>query len=85
MAIKQNNLLARKDKAMKATLTFHSMELAKDFASKWTRHTLTGHTMSAVKPNGIVTVDVCNIDEAKKVFINSYVNDTLTDKGLIIS
>ena len=62
---------------MKATLTFQSIEIAKDFSSKWACKTLTGHDMSAVKKDGSVDVTVYDIDETKKQFIESYIAEQL--------
>jgi hypothetical protein len=60
---------------MKATLTFQSVETAKDFASKWACKTLSGHDMSAVKSDGSVDVTVYDITEEKKEFIELYISE----------
>jgi len=57
-----------------AVLIFPSHCTAKDFAINWTRATLTGHTIGAVKQDKSVSVTIYNIDTAKKAWINNYIN-----------
>ena len=60
---------------MKATLTFSSIENAKDFASKWAAKTLSGHDMSKVQADGSVDVTVYDVTEDKKAFIENYISE----------
>ncbi len=59
---------------MKATLTFPNINMAKKFASQWAYKTCCGNDMSAVKEDGSVDVTVYDVDEAKKQFIEDFVN-----------
>ena len=60
-------------KMVKAILEFSNRQLAADFGKAWVRETLTGHDMSAVRPDGSVRVTVYDVDEKKKEFIETYV------------
>jgi hypothetical protein len=65
-----------------ATLNFKSGTMANKFASIWSHKTLTGHTVSAIKTDGSVDVTVYNVDNIKKSFIDSYINDQNNKGGL---
>ena len=61
---------------MKATLSFNDIDTAKQFASYWACNTLTGHDMSAVKPDGSVNVIVYNVTDEKKQLIDRFIAST---------
>lgn len=58
---------------MDATLTFQSREEAKSFARAWEKYTLKGHTVSSTKEDGITNVELYEITELGKTFIDQYV------------
>lgn len=66
---------------MKATLTFNNIDTAKQFTSHWACNTLTGHDMSAVGPDGSVSVTVYNVTDEKKQLIESFIT-SVEDKSL---
>jgi len=49
---------------MKATLTFPTRQLAEDFATDWSRKTLSGHTVGSGEEN--VEVSIYNITDGDK-------------------
>ena len=58
---------------MDAILTFKSREEAQSFAREWEMHTLKGHTISAIKEDGSTNVDLYEITELGKTWIDQYV------------
>ena len=58
---------------MDATLTFQSREEAQSFAKAWASHTLKGHTISAIKADGNTDVELHEITDTGKTFIDQYV------------
>ena len=62
---------------MKATLTFNNIDTAKQFTSHWACNTLTGHDMSAVNPDGSVSVTVYNVTDEKKQLIDSFISSAV--------
>ena len=56
-----------------ATLTFTDRDTAKDFTSRWSCHTLTGHNTSATHEDGSVVVKVYNVGDEEKAFIDAYI------------
>ena len=59
---------------MKATLTFQDRATAKTFASFWAFATLTGYTIGGTEyTDGVTTVDVYNVDDAKQQLINKFI------------
>ena len=58
---------------MDATLTFKTREEAESFAKEWSRHTLKGHTVSHTKSDGKTTVDLYEVTEHGKTFVDQYV------------
>ena len=58
---------------MDATLTFQSREEAQSFARAWAMHTLKGHTVSAIKEDGRTDVELHEITELGKTWIDQYV------------
>lgn len=58
---------------MNVTLTFGTREEAVSFAKEWSRHTLKGHTISSTKPDGKVTVDLYEVTDHRKTFVDQYV------------
>tara|TARA_R110000744_G_scaffold73521_1_gene147167 strand:+ start:329 stop:517 length:189 start_codon:yes stop_codon:yes gene_type:complete len=61
---------------MDATLTFQDRETAKTFASLWAFATLTGHTISATGADGVTTVEVYDVTDAKKAIIDKFIEVT---------
>jgi hypothetical protein len=62
----------------KATLSFPSNDMAQDFAKRWSRKTLTGHDMTAIRPDGSRDVTVYGVTEEHKAFISAYI-ETITN------
>ena len=58
---------------MDAILTFKSREEAQSFARTWELHTLKGHTISAIKKDGSTDVELHEITELGKTWIDQYV------------
>ncbi len=56
----------------KATLTFTTRETAESFATQWTRHTLTGHTIGSGMTG--VKVVLHNVSDDDKEWINSTIS-----------
>mgnify|MGYP001286414152 CR=1 FL=1 len=56
---------------MKATLTFPTRQLAEDFATDWSRKTLSGHTVGSGEEN--VEVSIYNITDGDKDWVDNYV------------
>jgi len=61
---------------MNATLTFQDRATAKAFASLWAFATLTGHTISATGADGVTTVEVYDVTDAKKAIIDKFIEVT---------
>ena len=59
---------------MDATLTFQDRETAKTFASFWAFATMTGHTISATGADGVTTVEVYDVTDAKKAIIEDFMD-----------
>ena len=57
---------------MRVELKFATRAQAKEFSRAWVFHTLTGTLMSAGAEN--VTVQVYDVDDSKKEWIDQYVN-----------
>jgi hypothetical protein len=57
-----------------ATLRFKSRDDAKSFAKAWTIHTLRGLTVSSTRPDGSNDVDVFDVTELEKKWIDHYVS-----------
>ena len=61
---------------MDATLTFKDRATAKIFASFWAFATSTGHTISATGADGVTTVEVYDVTDAKKAIIEDFIEVT---------
>lgn len=58
----------------KATITCPSREIAKEFATAWSRYSLCGHTVSAKQADGTAYVILYGITEDKKEWIEKKVS-----------
>ncbi len=56
---------------MKATLTFPTKQMAENFATAWSRHSLNGHTIGSGDTN--VKVSIYNVNEDNKEWIDKYI------------
>lgn len=56
---------------MTATIKFPAREQAEIFATNWSRYSKLGHTIGSGTKN--VTVDVYNISEDQKIWIDNYI------------
>ena len=60
----------------RADLTFPTRAMALDFVKRWSRYTLTGHSIASTSSDGSVDVRVYDIDSDKKAFIDAYIETT---------
>lgn len=61
-----------KNAPISAKLTFPTHAMASDFARSWSRHSLSGHSISAGVAK-VHTVDIYNITETDKAWISDYI------------
>lgn len=65
------------DTTYSADIEFNNLKDAEDFAKAWSRHSLSGHTVS---PDNIVSI--YDIKEEDKEWIDSYINNISPNKTL---
>jgi hypothetical protein len=58
---------------MKATLTFPSRRLARLFTYGYAHNTLKGHSMSPTQPDGTVVVELYNVTDSDRAWIDGEV------------
>lgn len=58
---------------MNATLRFPSLDMAQRFTKAWSRHTLTGHSRSPVAEDGAVTVEIYQVTDEKKRWLETWI------------